>query len=300
MAIPDFNTFKTKRTAPWQRIRFSKGTTRAQTPTASLYSWWLVAPFAGAAPTTAAVTTRATTGALGQQNSAGTMRCVGSNSSCGSQDAWQETHQGNQGFAASFIVADRLCHQGGLASSVKTAQTTNLPTAALTRYTSGVGVCAALENYATIGTTSVTATCSYTNQAGTAGQTSPAFKFAGDGTQSSKAGAMFPMPLASGDSGVRAVASVTLSATSSPSGSFGVTLYVPLFVVPLRIAQAKAWTSVPVQFDAFLDGGANLSVVLTDACLWPVSYAVAADSPGTNFIAGSALPIYGEILLAED
>lgn len=128
-----------------------------------------------------------------------------------------------------YLLVDRLSHQGGLSGTTTTAQTTNLPTAALTRYTDGVGVMAALTIYTDVGTTAVSPTISYTNQAGTSGQTSGSFQFGGTGWDD--AGRTFIVPLAVGDTGVRAVASVTLGVSTGTAGAFGVTLFKPLAMI---------------------------------------------------------------------
>lgn len=125
-----------------------------------------------------------------------------------------------------YILIDRLCHQGGLDGTLTTTQTTNLPTAALTRYTNGVGVMAAVVIYTAIGATASTFTVSYTNQAGVAGQTSIAHII---GSSTYNAGGRFiPIPLANGDSGVRSVESITLSATTGTAGNFGIVLFRPI------------------------------------------------------------------------
>lgn len=128
-----------------------------------------------------------------------------------------------------LMLVDMLNISGGLDATLTTAQTTNLPTAALTRYTSGAGVHAALVNHATVGGTAVTVTASYTNQAGTSGRTSTAVVFGGSGLTA--AGALVRLPLMAGDTGVRSVESVTLSGTTGSAGNFGVVLYRPLAMV---------------------------------------------------------------------
>ena len=129
MAIADYTTYKAEVAAPFQTLQHTKDS--LTTVAGRLYSLWDTAPFAGAAPTTAAVPTSATTGAWGQQNSSGVQRV-----------ASVEASMAQGGY---LIIADRLSHQGGLSGTVTTAQTTNLGTAALTRYTSGIGVMAGLE-----------------------------------------------------------------------------------------------------------------------------------------------------------
>jgi hypothetical protein len=134
------------------------------------------------------------------------------------------------GGKCSAVLYDRLCHQGGLDGTSAVAQTTNLPTAPLTRYTSGVGVVPCLEIYVPIGATSVTASISYTNQAGVAGQISPDMAITnGNGNQ----GEHFTVfSLAAGDTGCRSVESVTLSASTGTVGNFGITLVKRLALLP--------------------------------------------------------------------
>lgn len=137
---------------------------------------------------------------------------------------------GNSGVC--LIVADVLNQSGGLNATLTTAQTTNLPTAALTRHTSGEGVMAGLIPYALLGTTATTFTVSYTNQAGTSGQISTATAIGNSGFR--EAGVMLPIPLAAGDTGVRSVESVTLAASTGTAGNFGVVLFKPLAMIALN------------------------------------------------------------------
>lgn len=209
-----------------------------------MHSTWTM-PVAGAVPTTAVVPTNATVGSLGQQNGTN-LRIPGFR------------YAGNLDGMA--ILCDRLSHQGGLSGVVTGAQTTNLPTAALTRYTSGVGVMCFLEIYTIIGTTATTVTVSYTDQDGNTGQTSPAIAFGG--TNFREAIRAISVPCASDDTGFRAVASVTLAATTGTAGNFGVTLVKPLLAVPVRSMGAAAGSPV-------LGGyGGGLPVIENDACLF--------------------------------
>ena len=133
-----------------------------------------------------------------------------------------------------YIFVDRLSHQGGLNATGTGAQTTNLPTAALPRYTDGRDVMLALEIYTQIGSTATTLTVSYTNESGTSGRTTPATVFGGTGAR--EAGRFLILPLQAGDSGIRSVQSVTVAATTGTAGSFGVVLFKPLFMVPINNA----------------------------------------------------------------
>lgn len=139
-----------------------------------------------------------------------------------------EQYSPNGANGTSFhIIVDRLSVQGGLSGTVTTAQTTNLPTAALPRYTSGEGVMLGIRIHTAVGATATTLTCSYTNQAGTAGRTTKAISFSG--TNKNFSTGLYIVPLQDGDSGVRSVESVTLAGSTGTAGSFGVVLFKPLF-----------------------------------------------------------------------
>jgi hypothetical protein len=123
------------------------------------------------------------------------------------------------------ILADLLNISGGLSADTTSAQVLNLPTAALTRYTTGAGVVAGIVISTQIGDTATTATVDYVNQAGNAA-TSPAFQIGAPGYR--EAGRVLTVPLAPGDTGVRSVTSVTLALSTGTAGAFGVCLWKPL------------------------------------------------------------------------
>jgi len=221
-AIADFAAYKTllERRGDWN-VSLSINNAAEVARPVDMYAWTFPA---ASAPTTAAALSRTSPAGVainaewrGGPNAA--LRLVGASSS----------HIGTLNAPGAYILVDRLSHQGGLSGTVTTAQTTNLPTAALTRYTDGVGVMAALTIYTDVGTTAASPTISYTNQAGTPGQTSVAFQFGGSGWDD--AGRMFLVPLAAGDTGVRAVASVTLGVSTGSIGNFGVSLFKPLALI---------------------------------------------------------------------
>lgn len=211
-----------------------------------MYSRWFNTPLNGALPSTALACSAATAGSL-----PGALSGIA---------CWIKSVCSTQTPGGSLLFYDRLTQQGGLSGTVEaTAQTTNLPTAALTRYTSGAGVFAALEIYTAIGTTATTATVSYTNSSGTSGRTSATLTFGGSSDRN--VGSVVPLPMQAGDNGVRSVESVTLAATTGTAGNFGVTLLKPLLSVPTsNIARASV-------FDTVRDLGAMLEPVLADACL---------------------------------
>ena len=131
---------------------------------------------------------------------------------------------GNSGVC--LIEADILNQSGGMDGTLTTTQTTGLPTAALTRHTSGEGVMAGLILHGGVGSTATTFTVSYTNQAGTSGRTSTAAPIGSTGFR--EVGAVLPIPVAAGDTGFRSVESVTLAGTTGTVGNFGVVLFKPL------------------------------------------------------------------------
>jgi hypothetical protein len=246
MPIPNYATYLEKATAPYQRFQDTKNSLTTVAGRAS--SFWTVAPFAGLAPTVPVVPTVSTAGSLGQQNSSGVQRI-----------AQVAAGLANWGM---IMLCDRLSHQAGLSGTVTGAQTTNLPTAALTRYTSGNGVMAALEIYSAVGTTATTVTASYTNQNGTDLRTSVATAFGATGFNA--ASLMIMLPLQEGDTGVRSVESVTLAAsTVSAAGNFGVTLFKPLLYLPV-----PSLGSQQLLFDSVQTLSTYMPVIENNACLF--------------------------------
>jgi hypothetical protein len=133
---------------------------------------------------------------------------------------------------SALIMIDLLNISGGLNATLTTPQTTNLPTAALTRYTSGEGVMAGIIVFTQIGNSITTIQVSYTNQAGTSGRTSTPTTF---GQTTFRENNIFiPIPLEAGDTGVKSIESVTLAATTGTAGNFGVCLYKPLAMISLE------------------------------------------------------------------
>jgi hypothetical protein len=213
-AITDWAAYQALYRNPIFPIPLTKGpvTTIAGRP----YDLFTAAAVAGTAPTTAAVPTNATTGALPIQNG-------------DTGQLWVPGARLSSNVSGTFILCDRLSHSGGLSGTgTGVAQTTNLPTAALTRYTSGVGVMAMITVYTQIGTTAQTVTASYTDQDGNTGQTTAAVAIGATGFREANR-AIF-LPLAAGDSGVRAVASITITGATGTgtAGNLGVTLFKPL------------------------------------------------------------------------
>jgi hypothetical protein len=158
----------------------------------------------------------------------------------------------------SLFLNDYLVISGGLSGTSTDEQATT--TAALTRYTSGVGVRAAVIIYTAVGTQIRTLTASYTNQAGTPGRTSAIVV---GGTGNREIGRVLPFRLEGADTGVRSVEHVTLDGTTGTLGNFGILLYRPLAMMCLNNVEGAT------VIDAVSTGGfiGSLAEVQSDACL---------------------------------
>ena len=205
-------------------------------------------PAGGAVPTTAAVCTNATVGALpftspggGRQSWMPQAWCTGLN-------------------AGTLILYDRLLHVGGLNGTLGTAQTVqgNPASPALTRNTGGIGNMVFAEIYTALGTTARTITMDYTDDAGNPGQTSVAASIGAAGFN--EVTRVIMLPLASGDRGVRAVNTVTLSGTTGAIGNFGITIARPIAYLGVGFPGAPAWRD-------FVSGLPGIPEIETGACL---------------------------------
>jgi len=159
----------------------------------------------------------------------------------------------------SLVIHDRLGHVGGLSGTSTSAQTVSLTlTAQATSNrcsSTGAGVDWWLEWYTATGSTAVTATITYTNQAGTTGKTTTVSLPA-----SVPASRMYPISvLASGDTAIQSIQSVTLSATTGTAGSFGVTATRTLALIP---SAQTTNGSVAIDYAAL-----GMPVVGTGACI---------------------------------
>jgi hypothetical protein len=226
---------------------------------AAFQSMWTSAgmPGAGAAQGTAA-------GAICDNTTAGSLPWT---SPGGANTAYLAALEWACTTAGVFWLVDRLVHTSALSGIVTTAQTVN--SAALTRYTTGEDVECWIEIYAATGATAVTATVSYTNEAGTAGRTGTASIVA-----TTVAGQMFPVALQAGDKGVRSVQSVTLSASTLTAGNFGITLIKRLATLNVPAANGGG----------VLDwGGTGFPQVAAGACL---SWICLASTTSTGILTG--------------
>ena len=252
MALADYQALKdsVERGKPYFFTKNSAAST-----TNKLMSMWMTAPSGGVVPTPPAVCNADTLGALLREPKLTTI----TNSLFVSQ---LELACATNAFT-SLILIDRLSHQGGLSGTATAVQTTNLPTATLTRYTDGVGVMAALEIYTALGTLAQTATVSYTNEAGASGRTSKAVVIGA--ANDNAAGRFIPIPLQDDDQGIRSVESVTPSSSTGTSGNYGVTLFKPLMLIPNLANLAHAIQQRCL--NSFIGGYGGCPEILDNACL---------------------------------
>lgn len=210
---------------------------------------------APSAPTLPVTCSSATTGALPLTNSSSRITILGLDGD------WKQTTNNTSTIPdmLPIIICDRLSHQAGLSANVSGTQSTNLPTAALTRYTDGVGVMIGLCNYSSFqaGTTASDITASYTNSNGVSGRTTSAVQI-----NSRAPYVSFILPLQSGDIGVKSVESISLTAATGQAGNFGIFLFKPLATF-LSGYTANSALTMPT---GGLMGG--LPEVKNDACLF--------------------------------
>jgi hypothetical protein len=206
-------------------------------------------PAGGAVPTSAAIPTLSTQGSL-------PFTAPG-----GSREKFMLSAGIAPNVGGVFLLYDRLFHIGGLSGSLNTAQTVQgtTPTPALTRNTGGVGNFAFYEIYTIIGTTAATLTMTYTDQDGNTGQTSTINIGATGFREVTRAQRI---PLAAGDSGLRAVASVQLSGASGTgtAGNFGITIAQPIAWIPIGTGGAGGWRD-------YTTGLPGIPSINPDACL---------------------------------
>jgi hypothetical protein len=184
---------------------------------------------------------------------------------------------GQAGAGIAAIVVDLLNINGGLTMNSAVEQTTNLPTAALTRYTGGEGVMAAIILQQQVGSAATSFTVRYTNQAGTGNRIAPSQQIAGTGWRENAS--LLPISFEGADTGVRSVEGVTIAAASGTTQLFGVCLFKPLAMFAVNDVMGVN------KFDAISTGNflGALNEYYSDACLSIIYTSIAATMP----IAGS-------------
>lgn len=204
-------------------------------------------PSGGAVPTSAAIPDRTMAGAL-------PFTAPG-----GSREKWLIGAAIAPTVSGVFLLYDRLFHIGGLSATLTTAQTVqgSTPTPALTRNTGGAGNFAFYEIYTAIGTTATTLTMTYTDQDGNTGQTSTT-NIGGTGFR--EVTRVQRIPLAAGDSGLRAIQQAQLTASTGTTGNFGITIAQPLAWIPVGAAFVMGWRD-------YTTGLPGIPAINPDACL---------------------------------
>ena len=168
-------------------------------------------PGTGTIPTTAIVPTKATTGAIGFTNQ--TLPVT-------SYIAWLATQGSNN--ATNLEIHDRLACMGGLSGTVTTAQgalsiVTSTPGADRLGDAGYSDVKWWLEIYTALGSTGVNATVNVTYGDNSTGNIVIALG------ATPRAGRLYPIITATAGQFIKAVNSVTLSATTGTAGNFGIT-----------------------------------------------------------------------------
>lgn len=204
-------------------------------------------PAGGTNPGAAAIPTRTTQGAI-PFTAAG-----------GAREKWLISAGIVPQVAGVFVLYDRLFHISGLSGTSTADQTVQGSPAspALTRNTGGIGNFAFYEIYTIIGTASTTLTMTYTDQGGNTGQTSTINIGATGFREVTRAQRI---PLAAGDSGIRAIEKVKLTATTGTVGDFGITIARPLAWIPIGAAGVGGWRD-------FTTGLPGIPKIDNDACL---------------------------------
>ena len=185
---------------------------------------------------------------------------------------------------ATLMLVDMEGYYPGINMNAATAQTlVGTPTL---RSTNGAGVRAYLVTTTGTGATAHNVAMSYTNQAGTAGRTLPvtvactASSIVPHITHSGVAANNYGpfLPLASGDSGVRNVATVTMSAANT--GTFALCLAKPLAQITLSVVGLMTEKDLLNQIP-------SLPIIKDGACLAWLWGAGAATAANTTFAGGT-------------
>lgn len=218
-------------------------------------------PAAATPPTTPAVPTAVTAGAITSAVTSRPLRAPGgTNSLYLAKLSIRQQHVSASQLCPAFRIVDILSWQGGLSLSAAAVQTTNLPTAALTRGdVSGLNaelwfVCFSSSASAA----AVTLTFSYTNATGTAGRTatlvSEASQFVND------QGNAFRVPLQAGDRGVQSVQSFQQAGSNGSAGNYGILLVRTLATVMCRGSFRRSVFGPEQLGLPFVDPNAHLSL----------------------------------------
>lgn len=179
-----------------------------------------------------------------------------------------------------LMLVDMQGYWPGISNNTTSAQTlTGTPSP---RYTNGAGCRLYAVQTAASGATAQNIAISYTDQSGNTGNTLPvtvamtASGIVGHITHSGTAANNYGpfLPLASGDTGVRNVATVTMSAANT--GTFALVMARPLLTLPITTVSVAAERDLLNQLP-------SLPQIKDGACLTWLYFAGAATAASTNF-----------------
>lgn len=190
-----------------------------------------------------------------------------------------------------LMLVDMCLYYPGISMNSAVAQTL-VNTNTLTRYTTGEGLRAYLVITATSGATAHNVALSYTDQGNTAGNTLPVTvactasaivpHITHSGTAANNYGPF--LPLASGDTGIRSVQTITMSAASG-SGTAALVLCKPLLTLPITTLGVYAERDLLNQLP-------SLPKIQDGACLTWLYFPGAATAANTN-IFGHIQSVWG-------
>lgn len=148
----------------------------------------------------------------------------------GSRQKWLLGMTATANTTGTLILYDRLLTRSGLNGTTTTAQSIG---GTLTRYTGAeaAGNQIWIEIYTQIGASSTTFTCQYDDQGSSTNVVSTATAIGNTGLR--EAQRIIPVPLATGDYGVKTLTDVDLTATTSTAGDFGAMIVRPLLSLPI-------------------------------------------------------------------
>lgn len=218
--------------------------------TGNLFSLWRAGgtPGQGAIPTTAEICTKELVGSIQFANQTAPAK---------SYYAWQTVSTSNS--ATSIEIHDRLAHMGGLSGTVITAQgSLNLTGLSADRLgeSNYSDVQWWLEWYVNTGATAVTATVNVTYDDDSTGDLEGVSL-----ASNSRASRMYGLPPAVAGRYIKAVNSVTLSATTGTAGDFGITATRPRTMVASNTGnklETYDWASL------------GLPEIANDSCLFMI------------------------------
>jgi hypothetical protein len=179
-----------------------------------------------------------------------------------------------------LMLVDILNMSGGLSGTSISTQTVN--TAALTRYTDGIGVQAAIIIHTAVGATAATVTARYTNENNTSSRLTTAVVIGGTGFNS--ANQLIRLPLQDNDRGIKSVESIQINTSTLTAGNIGVVLYKPLAM----IIDGNMETNTIVDCVSSGRMVGQLNEVLDDACLSVFSVYPVIQSTSANIFLGEA------------